>query len=68
MSYDTLTRREFQVWALIARGRSNRAIASSLGVKDRAVEVHIANLFWKLGLWPARETNRRVTAAVMWAA
>lgn len=61
-----LTRREFLVWALIARGMSNYAIADQLVCRLTSVEKHIYNLYWKLGLPVDRAVNRRVVAARMW--
>jgi non-specific serine/threonine protein kinase len=46
---DELTRREREVAALIARGRSNGEIADELVVSKRTVEKHIANILAKLG-------------------
>lgn len=43
-----LTNREQQVLAGMARGDSNKVIAISLGLSPRTVEVHRANLMFKL--------------------
>jgi ATP/maltotriose-dependent transcriptional regulator MalT len=43
-----LTRRETEVLALIAAGRSNRQIASALVVSERTVARHVSNIFNKL--------------------
>jgi DNA-binding CsgD family transcriptional regulator len=48
-SYGELTARERQVVALIARGKSNRAIAGELVLSEWTVENHIARIFGKLG-------------------
>jgi two-component system response regulator NreC len=45
-----LTRRELDVLRLLARGNTNRQIASVLGLSIRTVENHRANLMGKLGL------------------
>lgn len=45
-----LTRREQEVAALIAAGRSNREIAGELNLSPRTVEVHVSNIMGKLGL------------------
>jgi DNA-binding CsgD family transcriptional regulator len=45
-----LTEREFEVASLIARGRSNRQIASALRRSERTVESHLANIYRKLGV------------------
>src|SRR5579875_1516958 len=47
---DALTPRERDVLSLMAEGRSNGAIAGTLGISERAVEKNVANLFAKLGL------------------
>jgi len=61
---DTLTSREREVLALMAEGRSNRAIAEKLVVTDGAVEKHVSNIFLKLGLAPADSDHRRVLAVL----
>jgi DNA-binding CsgD family transcriptional regulator/mannose-6-phosphate isomerase-like protein (cupin superfamily) len=48
-----LTRREQQVLALIAKGMTNRAIASALAISDRTVDRHVSNILSKLDL-PSR--------------
>lgn len=59
-----LTGRERQVLALMAEGRTNSAIATSLVVSEGAVEKHIANIFSKLNL-PATPTDHRRVLAVL---
>jgi DNA-binding NarL/FixJ family response regulator len=60
----SLTPREREVLSLMAEGRTNTAIASSLVVSDRAVEKHVANIFTKLGLPPSGTGHRRVLAVL----
>jgi len=60
----TLTPREKEVLALIAQGRSNAAIASTLFISPKVVEKHVANIFGKLGLAVSDSDNRRVLAAI----
>ncbi|HEY1976015.1 MAG TPA: AAA family ATPase [Candidatus Baltobacteraceae bacterium] len=43
------TARELQVAALVAEGKSNQQIADELVLSQRTVEVHISNLFNKIG-------------------
>lgn len=56
-----LTEREREVAALIARGKSNREIASTLVVHYRTVETHVSHILSKLGF-----TSRAQIA--VWAA
>ena len=60
----TLTRRERDVLALMAEGRSNAGIAASLVISGGAVEKHVASIFGKLGLPPSEGDNRRVLAVL----
>jgi DNA-binding NarL/FixJ family response regulator len=59
-----LTEREREVLAVMATGRNNATIASTLFMSDRAVEKHIGSVYQKLGLVDERETNRRVMAVL----
>jgi DNA-binding NarL/FixJ family response regulator len=61
-----LTERERDVLALMAEGRSNRAIARRLSVSEKTVETHIANIFSKLDLLPEPDDHRRVLAVRAW--
>ena len=61
---ETLTPREREVLALMAEGKSNRAIADQLVVSAGAVEKHISNVFAKLGLEPDDAAHRRVLAVL----
>ncbi|HYI16176.1 MAG TPA: response regulator transcription factor, partial [Thermomicrobiales bacterium] len=63
-----LTERERDVLALMAEGRSNRAVARRLGVSEKTVETHIANIFSKLDLLPEPDDHRRVLAVRAWMA
>jgi DNA-binding CsgD family transcriptional regulator len=44
-----LTRREVEVLALVAAGRSNRQIAQALFISPKTVGVHVSNILAKLG-------------------
>jgi DNA-binding CsgD family transcriptional regulator len=47
---DALTDRELQVLRLIATGKTNRAIATLLGISEKTVARHVSNIFLKLDL------------------
>jgi DNA-binding NarL/FixJ family response regulator len=61
---DRLTRREREVLALMAEGRSNAGIAGTLVVSESAVAKHVNSIFTKLGLGPADTDHRRVLAVL----
>jgi DNA-binding NarL/FixJ family response regulator len=63
---DELTPRERDVLALMAEGRSNRAIAGRLFIGDKTVETHVASILSKLGLEEAPDDHRRVLAVLTW--
>jgi DNA-binding NarL/FixJ family response regulator len=64
----TLTRREHDVLAELAQGKSNAAIATSLVLTKRAVEKHINAIFTKLELDSPDDVSRRVKAALLFLA
>jgi DNA-binding NarL/FixJ family response regulator len=45
-----LTPREHQIAQAIANGRSNRDIASLLGITEQTVKNHLTNIFGKVGV------------------
>jgi DNA-binding NarL/FixJ family response regulator len=59
-----LTPRELEVLGLMAEGRSNAGIASTLYLSLGAVEKNIASIFTKLGLQQSGEDHRRVLAVL----
>jgi DNA-binding NarL/FixJ family response regulator len=61
---DALTDRERKVLALMAEGRTNRAIAGELFISERGVERHVTSIFTKLDLAPTEEDHRRVLAVL----
>lgn len=63
---DRLTAREREVLALMAEGRSNAAIASTLFVSEKAVAKHTNSIFTKLDLPVDIDDNRRVRAVLAW--
>lgn len=61
---DRLTPRQRQVLGLVAEGRSNLAIANRLGITEKAVTRHAAQIYDTLGLPPSLDDHRRVLAVV----
>ena len=61
---EPLTAREREVLALIAEGRTDRAIAGELVIAPKTVEAHVRNIFRKLDLPTAQTENRRVHAVL----
>jgi DNA-binding NarL/FixJ family response regulator len=56
--YDTLTKREVELFKWMAQGYKNAEIGSSLGISPRTVEVHRARIMQKLDLSSQRELIR----------
>ena len=61
---ERLTDREREVLALMAEGRSNRAIAERLFVTDHTVEKHVKSIFGSLALPQSPDDHRRVLAVI----
>lgn len=61
---DALSEREREVLAMMAEGRSNQAICEQLFLSPKTVEAHVHNVFAKLDLHQAADTNRRVLAVL----
>lgn len=61
---EDLTVREKRVLGLMAEGRSNDAIASTLNISPKTLEAHIGTVYSKLGLEPAASDHRRVLAVL----
>jgi DNA-binding NarL/FixJ family response regulator len=62
---EDLTERELEVLALMAEGRSNKAIAERLFITEHTVEKHVKNIFGTLRLPQSHDDHRRVLAVVM---
>jgi DNA-binding NarL/FixJ family response regulator len=58
---ETLTERELEVLRLAARGMTNKAIGQELGISDRTVQGHLANIYGKLN---ANSRTEAVTEAL----
>jgi DNA-binding NarL/FixJ family response regulator len=61
---ENLTERELDVLALMAEGRSNKAIGDRLFITEHTVEKHVKNIFGTLRLPPSPDDHRRVLAVV----
>lgn len=59
-----LNDREGEVLAMMAEGKTNRAIAKTLYMSERAVERHVTAIFTKLALPVTDEDHRRVLAVL----
>jgi DNA-binding NarL/FixJ family response regulator len=59
-----LTKREREVLALMAEGRSNSGIAHRLWISEGAVEKHVRSILGKLRLPVTEDDHRRVLAVV----
>ena len=59
-----LTPREREVLALMAEGRSNRAICERLYLGQKSVEAYVRSIYTKLGLEPVPDDHRRVLAVL----
>ena len=63
---ERLTGREGEVLALIAEGRSNKAICERLFLSPKTVATHVNSIFTKLDLPPGYEDHRRVLAVLQY--
>jgi DNA-binding NarL/FixJ family response regulator len=61
---DDLTKRERDVLAQLAEGKSNHGIAEALVISNASVEKHVTSIFHKLGLKTSPTGHRRVLAAL----
>jgi len=59
-----LTEREREVLALMAEGRSNKAISAQLFLSPKTVEAHVKHIFTKLELAESPDDHRRVLAVL----
>jgi len=56
-----LTPRELATLRLMAEGKSNKEIATDLGISDRTVKTHLGHLFEKLGVASRTEAIKVAT-------
>lgn len=61
---DELSEREREVLALMAEGRSNRAIGDRLFITERTVEKHVKSILTKLRIPQSADDHRRVLAVL----
>jgi DNA-binding NarL/FixJ family response regulator len=61
---EDLTERELEVLALMAEGRTNKAIGERLFITEHTVEKHVKNIFATLRLPQSADDHRRVLAVV----
>lgn len=59
-----LSKRELEILALMAQGKSNAGIAKVLYITEGAVEKHVSNILHKLELDVEAENHRRVLAVL----
>jgi DNA-binding NarL/FixJ family response regulator len=59
---DPLTERELQILILTGKGFTNKAIAAQLGISDRTVQNHLANIFQKLNAESRTEAVMRAVS------
>ncbi len=57
-----LSRRQTQIWRLIAMGLTDREIADSLRIRRETASAHVKKLYKKLNV------NSRLKAALLWRA
>jgi DNA-binding NarL/FixJ family response regulator len=62
--FAALTDRERDVLALMAEGRTNKAIGERLYISEHTVEKHVSSIFASLGLPASADDHRRVIAVV----
>jgi DNA-binding NarL/FixJ family response regulator len=61
---EELTEREREVLALMAEGRTNRAIAEELVITEHTVEKHVTSVMGKLQIPASADDHRRVLAVL----
>lgn len=59
---EALTERELQILSLTGKGFTNKAIGAQLGISDRTVQNHLANIFQKLNAESRTEAVMRAVS------
>ena len=59
-----LTKRERELLALVAEGRSNKGIAERMVISEGAVQKYVTSIFTKLELPAGDEDHRRVLSVL----
>lgn len=59
--HSELSSREFEVLRLIGQGRSNKEVATGLGIAESTVKAHLTSIFGKLG---AADRTQAITIAM----
>jgi DNA-binding NarL/FixJ family response regulator len=62
IAIEALTRREEEVLTLVGKGQTNKAIAAELGISDRTVQGHLANIFTKMQVASRTEAVMRAVS------
>ena len=63
-----LTARQWQVLGLVAQGRSNSSISTTLGISEKAVVHHTSRIYSALGIPAGDDGHRRVLAVLKYLA
>lgn len=64
--FPRLSNREWEVVKLLLQGKSNKLIASSLGISDRTVEFHLKNIYAKFQVSSRIELVLKLVNATGW--
>jgi DNA-binding NarL/FixJ family response regulator len=48
--FDSLSKREHEVLAVVAKDKTDREIAGELGIRERTVRAHVSRIILKLGV------------------
>ena len=63
---ERLSRREREILARMAEGRSNAGVCDDLFISPKTLESHVSRIFSKLDLQPAPDDHRRVLAVLQY--